>query len=69
MDSIGQEILAVNLYSHYYVGFGKPPAKSETQLSFSCKLERMFCMDSFVNKYFECVYIYMSLEMSKYILP
>lgn len=46
MGSLGQEILAANLYSHYSVGFGKPPAKSEPQLSFSCKLERMFCRDS-----------------------
>jgi len=67
MGTLGQEILAVNLYSHYYVGFGKPPAKSESQLSSSCKLERMFCRDSFVNKYFEC--LYMSSEMSKYVLP
>lgn len=57
MGSLGQEILAVNLHNHYYVGFVKPPAKSEHQLSFSCKLERMFSGASFVNKYFECIYV------------
>lgn len=57
MGSFELEILAVNLYSHYYVVFGKPPAESEPQLSFSCKLERMFWGDSFVNKYFQCIYV------------
>lgn len=67
MASLGPEILAVNLHSHYYVGSGKPSDKSEPQLSFSCKLEIVFCRNSFVNKYFEC--IYMSSGMSKYVLP
>lgn len=66
MGSLGQEILAVNLCSHYYVGSGEPSDKSELQLSFSCKLEIVFCGNSFVNKYFE--YIYMSSGMSKYVL-
>lgn len=46
MGVLGREILALNLYSHYCVAFGKPLAKSEPQLSFSCKLERMLCGDS-----------------------
>lgn len=58
MGVLGQEILALNLYSHYCVAFGKPLAKSEPQLRFSRKLERMLCRDSFVNKCFECTYIY-----------
>lgn len=68
MGVLGQEILALNLYSHYCVAFGKPLAKSEPQLCFSCKLERMLCRDSFVNKCFECTYMYVCPQMSEYAL-
>lgn len=44
MGSLELGILAVKLYSHYYVVFGKPPAELERR-------------DSFVNKYFECIYM------------